>query len=606
MLHTTPESLLETQPLTDETDTLCLVLDGRVDNREELKAALAANGLTLRTDTDAELILRAYERWGNNSPRYLLGDFAFVIWDGWNRRFFCARDHLGNKPFYYYMDDRVFLCASELTPILAHPTVRREHNEGMIGEYLASEITSQEETLYRGIYRLPPAHSLLVQPGRLWKERYWDIDSTRTIAYKTDQEYADHFRELFKESVRCRLRSQGPVGSYLSGGWDSSSVVGMAHALYRNGAATARGFETFSLVFPGLPCDESAYIQDVVRLWDCPANFVPSGEQDVSYFTYCAKVDQDFPGYPNGAMGNPLRALAREKGVRVLLTGTGGDEWLTGSPFHAADLARQLKFRSLIDLVGFCSGASGAREAVHLALRYGVWPLLPQGLRQGLRQVIGRDGVPLWLNQQFARRIDLPTRMRLEMNWRPYPSAAQADLALTLTNGWWVHSLEIEERASAWYALEERHPFTDRRIVEFATALPEEQRWRRDQPKFILRQAMQGLLPETVRQRLTKAEFSPVLIQTLQALGSRRLFDSLLTASMGWVNGDEVRSMYKKVAQGPVQDHADHIPYLWPLWMVVGIELWLRSVLLSPAACSDAMANDCRAGASAQLIESRA
>lgn len=578
MLHTTPESLHETQPFADETKTLCLVLDGRVDNREELKASLATKGLVFRADTDAELVLRAYECWGENCPKHILGDFAFVIWDERNRRLFCARDPMGCKPFYYYMDDRVFLCASELPPILAHPTVRREHNEGMIGEYLASEITSQEETLYLGIYRLPLAHSLLVQPGRLWKERYWDIEPTRIIAYKTDQEYADHFRELFKESVRCRLRSQGPVGSYLSGGLDSSSVVGMAHALYRDGAATAHGFETFSLVFPGLSCDESAYIQDVARMWDIPSNRARPEGQNQAYFAKCAQQGLDFPGYPNGTMGNPLRALAQEKGIRVLLTGGGGDEWLAGSLYHAADLLRRLQVLPMLRRVGSDSDNSDLREIARTAVECGVRPLLPLALRRTLKRILGRDGVPPWMNPDFARRISLAERLATAPTTSRFANFAQADIHSTLTSGWWPHSFELEERVASRFGIEERHPLCDRRIVEFALALQEEQRWRGTRTKFVLRQAMNGLLPESVRRRSTKAEFFPVFLEAFQALGGLCFFQRLPSASMGWVSKERILTMYRQMAEHEATDAGTPTPYGWPLWMVAGIDLWLTTM----------------------------
>jgi asparagine synthase (glutamine-hydrolysing) len=237
MLHTTPEALVEKQPFLNARGDLCLTLDGRVDNREELRAALEAHGAKLRTDTDAELVLQAYECWGEECPRRLLGDFAFAIWDRRQRQLFCARDILGFKPFYYYTDGRTFLFGSELPQLFEDTTIRREPNEGMIGEYLVMAVTSQEETLYRDIFRLPPAHVVSVQGGQLRKERYWTLDLAKQIRYRTDEEYAAHFFAVFKEAVRCRLRSHGAVGAHLSGGLDSSSVVCMAQGLYREGGA---------------------------------------------------------------------------------------------------------------------------------------------------------------------------------------------------------------------------------------------------------------------------------------------------------------------------------------------------------------------------------
>ncbi|MGD0076630.1 MAG: asparagine synthetase B, partial [Candidatus Binataceae bacterium] len=194
MLRTTPQSLHEVQPLADETGGVVLTFDGRVDNCEELKAALEAKGAVLRTDCDAELVLRAYQSWGEDCARRIIGDFAFVVWDKRERRLVAARDPLGIRPFYYYLDDKTLRCGSELRQILEDTTIRREPNEGMVAEYLTGSIVNTEDTLYRGVVRLPACHLLVVQPGAsVRKRRYWDIDPGVEIRYQTDEQYAEHF-----------------------------------------------------------------------------------------------------------------------------------------------------------------------------------------------------------------------------------------------------------------------------------------------------------------------------------------------------------------------------------------------------------------------------
>lgn len=577
LLQTTPESLFDRQPLCE--GSLSLTLDGRIDNREELRRALESHGAILRSNTDAELVLRAYQQWGKDCPVHLLGDFAFAIWDSAKQELFCARDQMGIRPFYYFSNDRVFLFASELRPLLGHSEVQPDLNEGMVGEYLTGEITSQEETLYRHLLRLPPSHCLTVSPGRFRMTRYWDFDPSKQLHYSNDESYRDHFLSILTESVRCRLRSHRPVGCYLSGGLDSSSVVSLAASLKKQGLAT-QGLESFSLLFPGLACDESPYIQDVTKLWDLPSNSICLGKEPDTAFADTAWRDRDFPGHPNGTMGNPLRALARDRGCRVLLTGTGGDEWLTGSYLGVGDLLRRGKVLTLGRRLRNDFGASGLPEVLNLALRYGLWPLLPHPLRQLIRKGLGRHRFPSWLDPDFAKRTRLRDRLQLEPDRSRYPSLAQADLALTIRSGWWAHMFEIEDRAASWFSLEERHPFADRRLAEFAVSLPEDQRWRGPQTKYLLRQAMQGILPETVRQRTTKAEFSTVFLQTLRALGQSQIFDSLQTADRGWIDAEKIQRAYAKI-EAEANHHPDSAPSgLWPFWMVVGIELWLRQATM--------------------------
>lgn len=593
MLHTTPESLQETQPLADETGDLCLTLDGRVDNRDELRVALEAKGAKLRSDTDAELVLRAYELWGEECPKQILGDFAFAIWDGRNRQLFCARDILGIKSFYYYTDGRTFLFASELRPLFEDPAVPREPNEGMIGEYLAMDVTSQEDTLYRGIFRLPQAHVMIIQPGRVRTARYWDVDPGREIRRGSDDEYAEEFLEIFKEAVRCRLRSHRLVGADLSGGLDSSSVVCVAHSLSREGVVANPGFETFSLLFPGLPCDESVYIQDVVRMWDITSNAVEAADPDVSRFTEHVRRYDDFPYPPSGMIYNPVSALAHAKAIRVLLTGLGGDQWLTGSLGHHADLLRRFRIADLIHQSRFdsqvLSGMDEPTSPLFVVVRYGLWPLLPRAAQRVIKWALmgERDGVPRWIDPQFARRIQLSERLRKKQTARHrFSSFVQRDLSLYLTSGWSSLQRELSDRYGSWFGLEYRHPFLDRRVIEYALALPEEQRWRRDHTKFVLRQAMRGLLPETVRQRLTKADFSYVYPKAMHAQGGERLFDSLAIDSLGWVDGERVRRMYRHMATSFAQGGEDYTTYMWPLWMIFGIELWFKAVFLGGAAVS--------------------
>ncbi|MGH9577293.1 MAG: asparagine synthase-related protein, partial [Terriglobales bacterium] len=230
MLHSTPESLRETQPLGDESDQFVLVLDGRLDNREELRAAIEAAGGRLRDDTDAELVLKSYECWAEDCPKHLLGDFAFAIWDVRRRRLFCARDPLGNKPFFYRCDGKTLAFASEIQPLFEDPGFLPRVNLKLLGMFLCLDYGDFTETLYQDVCRISAAHSLSVEGGALRKLRYWDVDPDGSLSYSTDAQYSEHFLELFRSSVRAKLRANGAVVAALSGGLDSSSIVCTAAA----------------------------------------------------------------------------------------------------------------------------------------------------------------------------------------------------------------------------------------------------------------------------------------------------------------------------------------------------------------------------------------
>ncbi len=227
-LWTTPESVQEKLPLVNKTGDFILTADARIDNRNELIAALEVTDRPSHEITDGELILRAYERWGEYCPEKLLGDFAFALWDRRRQVLFCARDPFGVKPFYYYHSDRIFAFASEIKALLCLPEVPRRLNEVRVADYLLSILEDKVITFYWEIFRLPPGHGMTVGRERVLIRSYWSLDPTYAIRYDSNEEYAEAFHDLFREAVCCRLRSAFPIGSTLSGGLDSSSVVCMA------------------------------------------------------------------------------------------------------------------------------------------------------------------------------------------------------------------------------------------------------------------------------------------------------------------------------------------------------------------------------------------
>ncbi len=579
MLHTTPESLMERQPLFDQSGELCLVMDGRVDNREQLIEELLNKGFYLRSETDAEIILQAYQCWGEECPAKIIGDFALVIWDGRKRQLFCARDIFGTRPFYYWSNRRTFLFGSELRQILVNKIVPQQPNEGMIGEFLTDAVTNNEETLYQDIYRLPPAHCLIVTADRIQKIKYWKPPDGKEIYYRRDEEYSEHFLDIFTQALRACLRSHRPVGAHLSGGLDSSSVVGLAQSMFGNGQLAENNFETFSLIFPGLECDESEYIQSVVEMWKLKNTLVNASRNNFNEAQFRSGIS-NFPSPPNGRVLDPIKSLASGKGIRVLLTGVGGDEWLAGSYFHTADLLQQGRIVKLLREIH----SGGDFYSSQNVMQFGVKPLLRSLLPAPARSFIRwrrRGGTePALIEPNFARQINLNERIRCRKNAASFKSFARQDIYDSATGGWQALRFELENQDDAEFGIETRNPLNDRRIVEFALALPEDQRWRRGESKFILRQVMQGLIPESVRTRRTKAEFSHLFPQAYEILNGESIFNSLAVAEMGWINQAEASRLYQEMLQLYATGDTRYTAYSWTLWMIFGVELWFRKVFL--------------------------
>ena len=583
MLHTTPESHGEAQPMADESGMLCLTFDGRVDNRGELRRALRLDGINLRDDTDAELVLGAYQRWSEKCPEKIVGDYAFAVWDDRVKQLFCARDVQGIRPLYYYSDGSTFRFASELHQILLDPTVPRHPNESLIAEYLVSSTPCLNETVYHEIFQLPRAHTLIVQPSSIRSNRYWDIDWRRTIHYRTDEEYAESFFDVFAEAVRCRLRSDRPLAAELSGGLDSSAIVSTVEWLRQNRSMENVDFSTFSLSFPGCPWDEAYYVDEVVRKWGLRFNAVSECLPDISSYVQRVSHSGDVPYAPSGEMFSREMELIRKNGNRVVLTGTGGDLWLAGSPFHLADLLRALKiheaFRQSYSETQIFEGWGKKMSTPQVVIRYGVWPLLPKIMQQIIKTCMrGKDAMPAWIAPEFARRTRLAERLkeREAHNTRCETIAQRRDIAPLLDYPFY----NLIDHYASRFGLEYRHPFMDRRVIEYCLALPQEQLRRRNQTKFVLREAMKGILPEAVRKRSTKAALGyHAFWAALQALGGERFFGRLRVSSVGWVDGQHVRRMYQRTATYQEMHDPRYAAYIWPLWVIASLEVWFRIMI---------------------------
>src|SRR5512146_6374 len=580
MLRTTPEAIGESQPLVDEQAGLALAMDGRVDNRDELKELLERQGLRLTGGTDAEIVLRAYQCWGEEAPAKILGDFAFALWDRGKRQLFCARDFASVQPFFYYFDHRRFICASEPQQILVDPSVPREPNEQAIGVYLAGVLMDPATTVYRDIHKLEGGCSLTVRPGKIDRRRYFDIDPAKKIRYRTDAEYAEHFESLFMEAVRCRMRNVDGVAAELSGGLDSSLVVGTVQRLMRQGAAPAVRFDTFSLRFDHPHADERSFIGDVTAMWGLETNW--SAPFYATFSDYLAEIKRYryLSCRPNFVMDALMHRAIRERGYRVLLTGQGGDQWFAGSPDCFADLLCEFRlgelFRLLRGEAAYPTRVLGGQGPLALLVRRTLWPLVPPRPKYSINLLRGVRLIPAYVNREFARRFDLervrntPTRQQRGLGF------SQRTMFQVLNLGLSIHFAELTERESARVGLEGRHPFYDRRIIEFAFAIPEDQRCRPRTTKYIMREAGRGLLPESVRERRGKAEFSHMLVHGLKdvtaALGGEVAFGSFNVVQRGWVDPEQLRKVYRERIDDPRAN-------LWPLWSTMELEMWLKECL---------------------------
>jgi asparagine synthase (glutamine-hydrolysing) len=580
MLWTTPESFRERLPLTKGPATL--IADARIDNRSELIETLGLEPRGGEPITDAELILAAYEQWDEACPEKLIGDFSFAIWDRSKRALFCARDRLGVKPFYYFRSDRVFVFASEIKALLRLPDVPRQLNETRVAHYLASFFDDTSVTFYHDILRLPPAHAMTVDRGRAQVRSYWALDPHRALRHRSDQEYADGFREIFTEAVRCRLRTTFPVGAALSGGLDSSSVVCTAA---RDPMTTPlRRLRTFSLVFDGLPeCNERSFINEVLNERDVDSCMIPADAlsplADLDHLL--DRQDEPFDA-PNLFLHWSLYRAAQAQGVRVFLDGLDGDTTVSHGMGYLTELARAGHWRALATELADASRRLD-RPRSRLLVRHALRPLAPRLLRSAWRAVQDTFGsTPVAgpvLRVDFARRVGLTERMNAPRRAGSIRPRTEREFHhASLTSGVIPYALELADRAAASWTLEPRYPFFDSRLVEYCLALPPEQKLHRGWTRMVLRRAMGDILPAAIQWRAGKSNLGPNFVRQVRAAepDMAAILATGAPALEGYVDLTALRRLQHAFCSRPTASHAV------TLWKVAALATWLRKTNAAP------------------------
>lgn len=563
--NTLPEDRLAVQPLADERLGLILAADVRLDNRADLLARLALPGRECDY-ADAEIVLHAYRRWGHDCPRFFLGDFAFVVWDGRQRELFAAVDQVGERALCYTVAERFAAVASDVPYVLAHPAVQPRLNEGKVADYLNYDWSRVEETYYQGILQLPPAHCLLIGRESVRRWQYWTLDPERRIRYRSDGDYAEHLLGLLHDAVRCRLRSTGPVGLSLSGGLDSTAVAALAAPKLAERGET---LHSFSYVFDEVAaCDERQYIVPVAERYGLDATYLNGdGAWTLSRFEEWP-VERDAIWHdPFYWLGHSVLVAAQARGCRVLLTGDFGDSLFEGGYYWAADVLREARLRDAAVIVAGRRGRLAWRSQVWNA---GIKALVPERLKRTVRgeprgRAQGFPGFAPGFLERAGRGRD--PRLPLFRNLSSDRRVRIMSILDTAGPQWAMSSRTLD----AGFGLERISPLHDRRVVEFVTALPAYQLGRPGRTRWVMRNALAGLLPQAVRERQDKTVFDP-----LMELGLRRRERGRLHAILS-----DPQVVKRGIVDGRWLAHELEPDSGWTdgglrLWLVVCLDLWLE------------------------------
>jgi asparagine synthase (glutamine-hydrolysing) len=547
-LRATPESLGEHQPVCLQDGGYAIVCDGRVDNRRELIQALGPTAPVDERTPDAELVLRSYIAWDADCVNRIVGDFAFVIWDCLRQQLFCARDPMGIRSFYYYCDGDRFVFASEVEAILADATIPRELNQAMVARYLLGDRDEAEQTFFKDIFQISAASYLVVSRQGLSARAYWEPDPWSPLGCSKAEEYVEGFRQVFFEAVRCRVRSISPVGVSLSGGMDSTSVACTAAYLARKGELPGAKLRAYSSVFKDYPTvDESKYIQAVLDAWGLDGTYIYADELwgFKPLQNNGIRWNQPYP-IPFKARHEALLTRARDSGVRVILTGEGGDELLNAGFEHLLDMFRNLQLARLYNELRVLNPQTRYQFAKQTVSHF-----TPKPLKRAYRRLLPRKTLA-WLNEEFVRQSGALEREAIGVPEGRRLSLYSVGLYKGVLNLGRLPYLSYATEMYAYHGIEASHPFLDRRVVDFLCRVPPHMKFAGGWSKLLLRKAMEGILPDAVRLRVAKSYFSEVRDQGV--LQEKARIEALLNEGylvrMGWVNKQGIKASYDRFLAG--------------------------------------------------------
>lgn len=561
------------QPMFNEDNSCVIVYNGEVYNHAVYRPELEAKGYRYQTDCDTETILHLYEEYGAKCVEKLRGMFAFAVWDTRKKELFIARDRLGVKPLYYVFDTAGNLYfASEIKSLLATGAVHSRLNYNALPDQLANHGTSGEETLFEGVKRLLPGHTLSWSDGRIRIEKYWDVSFEPKHAARSDRQFVEEWRELFKESVKLRLMADVPLGMFLSGGIDSSAICAMMAEM------VAEPIKTFSVGFKEREANEFEYARIVSKAFGTEHHEITiTPEQFFAELPNLIWHEDEPLGFIASV---PLYFVSKlaQKHVKVVLTGEGSDEMLGGYGRYrkaltlleygrkyeaiAPDFLRRVVKNNVgaLPLGGKLTRTFLARSADIESLYFDNFAVFSRAQQKDL--LSAETKAKIGSNDPFAQ-----LHSRLEET----DAQNTLDKLLYADTKTYLHELLMkQDQMSMAASIESRVPFLDHKLVEYTAKLPENLKLRGSETKWILREAMKGILPAEI---LTRSKMGfPVPVGNWFRSEYRHLIDDFVTGertlARGIFNPEYVREIVRRHNEG--ENHDERI------WFLLNFELWQR------------------------------
>jgi asparagine synthase (glutamine-hydrolysing) len=556
---------VDEQPLFDRLARTALVFDGRLDNRPEL-----ASDLDLRDDesvSDAAFVMAAYRRWAGDMLPRLLGDFALALWDGRERRLMLARDPRGVRSLSYGVAaDGCVAFATEPRQLLCVSGIDASPNLGFFAERLTGIVSHPADTIFRSVQRVPAAHVVTATPAGVAIARHWDIDPGRELRYADDAQYAEHLRALCERAVAARLRGLDRAAVLLSSGLDSSSVVAIASRANPGGRPV--DVRAYNHAFPESPeADEGPGARRTAAHFAVPIVFValePASPE--RHLERAGRIGDTIPG-ALGVSDDVLAARIGDDGCRAVLTGVGGDEWLGGAYLHTADLIRSGRLVAGARQLWLDAHNPDAFHSLGVLARSCGWALTPEPVKRAARWMRPTpDRTPPGFARAFADQVALADRIAPTPLDERFPTLAAAAVYRAAMHPHGIYAWEESARQLSLFGCELAAPLLDRRIAEFAMAVPEEQRWAGAQTKRVLRAAMTGILPDDVRIAQAKLDPGAVVFAEVERLHREGTLSGLELTEAGMLDGVAVDAMFHEMVRSFASGQNRYKVLAYRLW----------------------------------------
>jgi len=554
------------QPMRNAKGSATIVYNGEVYNYLEIKRSLKRKNFKSRSDT--EVLLAAYDEWGKECVKKCNGIFAFALWDNAKKELFCARDHLGVKPFYYAFQNGVFYFGSEIKALLA-AGVRTKPNKKIWYDYLGHGLFQHtDETFFENIHQLPAGCTLTYKNGKISIERYWDLaESVRDLSDLSEKEVHERFMKLIKSSVKFQLRSDVPVGIQLSGGLDSSLIT----ALVDDAVRGQKNFRLFSFAYGKFKDRELPFMKSLSDKLNWENEFFYFYPEDMSRLMdeVVWHQDEPFPGLPTFGL-HLLGQACRENNILVVLGGQGGDEVGAGYEYYMGAF--------FLDLIR----VHGTKKALDELHAYGVLhqyseteakEFLVRALASYLQGGTSADGTSFVntevLNTSFVRAAKKPRPSFPE----PFDNALQNMQYRDIVHTKLPRILHSADRAAMAHGVEQRVPFVDHRLMEFGLSLPMTQKIHHGQQRYFVREAVRELLPKIVNRAPKRAVPSPQREWFKREL--RPWIQSTLSAkkfyAYEFLDQKKVLAEYSRYCRVRKNPNSFHI------WQWIHLENWMRT-----------------------------